>query len=352
MKCDNIRGIFKRVYKMKKAKIKTMIEEKDGPTAVFYANENQKKPKYKKIIFGICAILVVLALSINLIAASFFNFSLFKKDGSKDFAEYSYGEQLAENYEWTAQKAKEIQIENADGKFLNAIQIKNENISHSYIIICHRYGESPETMEKYAKHFYDLGFNIILPYLRGHGESPYKKVSMGWKDSADIVDWVNSIIEKDEKARIALFGVSMGANAVTLAAAEDLPENVRFVISDGCYTSLEELIKEYIKNETSLSSLLTTEFVSLFAENLIGVSLKDADTIKKLEEIRLPIMFINGENDEVVPPLVSKKLYENCDAEGVEEVIIEDGTHGRNMEADEESYWSHIDTFILNNLGI
>ncbi len=337
---------------MKKTKIKRIIEERDGPTVELYINEKNKKPKYKKIIFLIGAVLVALALIINLIAASFLNFSLFKKDGSKDFIEYSYGEQLAENYEWTAQKGEEIQIKNADGKFLNAVQIKNENISHSYIIICHRYGESPETMEKYAKHFYDLGFNIILPYLRGHGESPYKNISMGWGDGADIVNWVNSIIEKDEKARIALFGVSMGANAVTLAAAEDLPRNVRFVISDGCYTSLEELIKEYIKNETSLSSLLTTEFVSVFAENLIGVYLKDADTIKKLKEIQLPIMFINGENDEVVPPLVSKKLYENCDAEGVEEVIIEEGTHGRNIEADEETYWSSIDAFILNNIGI
>ena len=65
MKCDIIKGIFKRVYKMKKTKIKNIIEEQDGPTAVFYADENQKKPKYKKIVFGICAILVVLALSIT-----------------------------------------------------------------------------------------------------------------------------------------------------------------------------------------------------------------------------------------------------------------------------------------------
>ena len=84
----------------------------------------------------------------------------------------------------------------------------------------------------------------------------------------------------------------------------------------------------------------------------MGASLKDADTVKKVRDIELPIMFINAENDIVVPPLLSKRLYENCEAEGVEEVLIENGTHGRNLEADKEAYWANIDAFILNNIGI
>ena len=59
----------------------------------------------------------------------------------------------------------------------------------------------------------------------------------------------------------------------------------------------------------------------------------------------------SAENDTVVPPLISKRLYENCEAEGVEEVIIENGTHGRNLNADKESYWANIDMFVLNNIG-
>ncbi len=337
---------------MKKANIESIIEEKDGPTAIFYVDEKQIKPKLKKIVFVICIFLVISIILANIIAAVFFSFSLFKRNGSKDFAEYSYGQVVSEKFEWISEKSVMIQIENSDAETLNGLEITNEHISHSYIIICHRYGESPEMMEKYAKHFYDLGFNIVLPYLRGHGESPYKNISMGWGDSSDIVAWVKNINENDKNAKIVLFGVSMGANAVTIAAAEDLPENVRLVISDSCYTSLEDLTKEYVKNETPFSALLTTEFMSAFAKNKIGVSLKDADIIKKVGEIELPIMFINGENDTVVPPLVSKRLYENCDAEGVEEVIISEGTHGRNLEADEESYWAHIDGFILNNIGI
>ena len=283
---------------------------------------------------------------------SFFSFVIFKKDGWKRFEEYSYGEQLNNLSEWIKDKSEKTEIENADAKKIPALEIKNEHISHSYVIICHQYGGSPYAMEEYAKHFYEMGFNIILPFMRGHGESPYNNISFGWQDAYDIEALVESIVKKDKEAKIALFGVSLGANAVTLAASEDLPDNVRLAIADSCYTSIEELMKEYIKNETSFSSLLVSKLTSAFAKDKTGVSLKDADTIKKVRYIELPIMFINGENDTVVPPLLSKKLYENCEAEGVEEVLIENGTHGRNLQADKDSYWADIDMFVLNNIGI
>lgn len=306
----------------------------------------------KSAVIAIISLLIIVTVLVNVMSSFVFSFSIFRKDGAESFEEYSYGEKLKSDSDWISEKGKKIEFENSEGKTINAFEIKNEHVSHSYIIICHQYSGGPETMTEYAKHFYKLGFNIILPYMRGHGDSEYNYISLGWDDRLDVADLVTGIIEKDEKARIALFGVSLGANAVTLAAAEDLPENVRLVISDSCYTSLNDLMKEYIKNETSLSSLIVKELLSVLAEEKIGGRLKDADTIVKVRDIELPIMFINGENDEVVPPLVSKRLYENCEAEGVEEVIIEEGTHGRNLQADKETYWAYIDGFILNNIGI
>lgn len=309
------------------------------------------KSKKKIAVLIIVAVLIV-ALLTNIIASMFFSFAIFKKDGWKQFEEYLYGEQLENESEWIEERSEKIQIKNADGEVLTALEIKNDHISNSYIVLCHQYGGSPQSMEEYAKHFYDLGFNIILPYMRGHGESPYKNISLGWKDYTDITDWVESIIDKDNKSKIALFGISMGANAVTLASSETLPKNVRFIIADSCYTSMDELMKVYVKTQTGFSSILTKKLMSLFAESKIGKTFKSADTIVKVKEIELPIMFINGENDAAVPALISKKLYENCEADGVEEVIIDNGTHGKNLQADKDLYWSYIDSFVLNNLGV
>lgn len=306
----------------------------------------------KRAILSIVAIVVVLLVFVNVCVSVFFSFAIFKKDGWKNFEEYSYGEQLKNSSEWISEKSEKVEIKNAEDKALSALEIKNEHVSHSYIVICHQYGGSPYSMEEYVKHFYDLGFNMILPYMRGHGESSYNEISFGWQDSFDIAKWIEYITAKDEDAKIALFGVSLGANAVTLTVSKEISSNIRLVIADSCYTSVDELMKEYIKNETSFSTGITVNLMSGFTKNKIGETFKNADTIVKVRDIELPIMFINGENDTVVPPLVSKKLYENCEADGVEEVIIENGTHGRNLEADKESYWANIDSFILNNLGI
>lgn len=306
----------------------------------------------KRATFTIIALFIVSVTLINIVASIFFSFSIFKKDGWKKFEEYSYGAELKNESPWIEKNSEEIQIKNAEGKLLTALEIKNEHVSHSYIVICHQYGGGPQSMEEYAKHFYELGFNIILPYMRGHGKSAYNNISFGWNDSSDILDWVDSIADKDKKSRIALFGVSMGATAVTLAASEEMPGNVRFVIADSCYISMDTLIKEYVKTQTDFSSFVMKSLISIFSENRMGISFKSADTIARVRDIVLPIMFINGENDTVVPPLISKKLYENCDAQGVEEVIIENGTHGNNLQADKAIYWAHIDAFLLDNLGI
>lgn len=306
----------------------------------------------KRALLSIVAIAVVMFVFVNVCASAFFSFALFKKDGWKKFEEYSYGKELKSESEWISDNSQKIELENEEGKTLTALEIKNEHASHSYIVICHQYGGSPYSMEEYAKHFYDLGFNVILPFMRGHAQSPYENVSFGVEDSFDVISWVENILKKDEKSKIALFGVSLGANAVSLAVSEDFPDNVRLAIADSCYTSTEELIKEYVKNETPFSTLLVTKLTSAFAKDKLGGNSGATDTIIKIRDIELPIMFINGEDDVVVPPLISKRLYENCEAEGVEEVIIENGVHGRNLQADKQAYWSNVDAFILNNLGI
>lgn len=331
-----------------------VIGGSDGPTAIFIKRKSHFKTTKQKVFFAL-AIILVLAVVIEGVIALFLSGFVFKNGGWKSFEEYSYGTEITvtdENEIWLSETSENIEVDNGDGKKLHGLKITNENISHSYAVVCHQYGGSSQTMTAYVKHFYELGFNIVLPDLRGHGKSEYKNISMGWKDSDDIKTWIENIISEDEKAKIVLFGVSLGANAVTLAASEELPENVKLVISDSCYTSVRDLMKEYVNNEIHLPAFPVLNMTSALAESKVGDSFKNADTVGKLKNIDLPIMFINGEEDNVVPPLVSKKLYENCNAEGVEEVIIPEGTHGGNLKADETTYWAKIDTFILNNLGI
>lgn len=309
----------------------------------------------KKRIILLVATVLALILIFDAVSAAVITSSIFSNGGSKSFYKYAYGEEgldfSDENKKWIESNSESVYAEN-DGKKLHALEIKNKNVSHSYVIACHQYGGSAVSMAQYAMHFYELGFNVLLPDLRGFGENEYKKVSMGWEDRLDIVKWCEYITEKDSSARIILFGVSLGASAVTNAAGEELPDSVRAVVADSCYSDVWAAVKGYIKDKPLLQSFPTVNMASAFGNMKNGWSFKDASTVSKAEDVTLPILFIHGENDEFAPISQSNDIFEVCDSDVVDQVIIEDGTHAKNLETDETTYWSEVDLFILNNIGL
>ena len=63
------------------------------------------------------------------------------------------------------------------------------------VIISHGYKGNGETMANYAKMFHELGFNVLLPDDRGHGQSAGKYISFGWLDRLDYLTWLNRLIK-------------------------------------------------------------------------------------------------------------------------------------------------------------
>lgn len=75
-------------------------------------------------------------------------------------------------------------------------------------------------MAQFAKQYYKAGFNILMPDLRGHGDSEGQYTTMGYYESVDVIDWIKEIIKKDPDALIVLHGISMGAATVMLTTGK------------------------------------------------------------------------------------------------------------------------------------
>lgn len=238
---------------------------------------------------------------------------------------------------------------NKYGECLHSIFYKNEG-SHMYAISCHGFTGDPSQNNIYAKRFYEMGYNVLLPYLRGHGKSEHYYCTMGWLDRFDIIDWINYIIEKDREAEIVLHGASMGAVTVMNATGENLPKNVICCIEDCGFTSLWEQYTFQLKGLFKFSPEPVLKLFNPVIKNKTGFDIKDNSPLEQVKKSKTPTLFIHGDKDSTVPFWMNYHLYQNARCEK-ERLVVEGATHAAAGYVYPEIYWNAITKFINKHKG-
>ena len=203
----------------------------------------------------------------------------------------------------------------------------------------------------YAKHYYDLGFNVLLPDARGHGKSGGKYIGMGWDDRLDVLEWVENIVKEDKNARILLHGLSMGASTVLMASGEDMPENVRCIISDGAYSSVWDVFSYRLKSMFSFPAFPVLYMESAYTKMRAGWSFKDASALEQVKKSKTPTLFIHADDDEFIPVKHCNDLYDACGAEK-RQYRVTGARHGQTVTSDFNKYWGEVDRFMLKYFGL
>ena len=235
---------------------------------------------------------------------------------------------------------EEYNIEN-DGLQLHAYDFYQN--SNTYVIVIHGYTSQGLEMGISTKHFYDMGYNVLVPDLRGHGLSEGDYIGMGWDERLDIIAWIDLLEEKDDY-NIILYGVSMGAATLMNTIGENLPDSVKLAIEDCGYTSTWDIFAYQLD---SLFSLPATPFMD--AANVItgiraGYNLKEGP-INQIKNATIPILFIHGDADTFVPFSMLDELYDAA-PNPKEKLVIKGAGHGQAYLVDSETYWNTVDSFI------
>ncbi len=254
----------------------------------------------------------------------------------------------AEREEAWLSGAKYITHRNREDMRLRAWFIPQD--SRRYAVICHGYGGNSKQMLARAKHFYDMGFNVLLPDSRAHGGSDGRMIGMGWPERRDIVEWVYELLRRDEDAQIVLFGISMGAATVMMTAGEVLPKQVKLVIEDCGYTSAWEQFKAVMPPLYHTPPYPVLPVASVLARLRTGYSFRRASALAQMRQCRIPVLFIHGEKDELVPSSMALRLYGAARCEK-QLLIVPEAGHAEAAEKAPELYWDTIRTFIEKYIG-
>lgn len=223
--------------------------------------------------------------------------------------------------------------------------VLTQSDSNKWMIAVHGYTSEGILMAPYARKFYDMGYNVIIPDLRSHGQSEGDYIGMGWDERFDIIDLINYIVENNHDAQIALFGVSMGAATVMNVSGEELPSNVKAIIEDCGYTSVWDQFAYQLDDLFGLPAFPMMHTASLVGKLRAGYWIGEASSIEQVKKSITPTLFIHGDADDFVPYFMLDQLYAASNAEK-EKLVIEGAVHAKSKDVDPELYWSTITNFL------
>lgn len=110
-------------------------------------------------------------------------------------------------------------------------------------------------MSVFAKMYHDWGYNVLAPDARGHGKSQGDYIGFGWPDRKDYVQWIEKVLtENGQQEQITLYGVSMGAATVMMTSGEKLPDNVKAIVEDCGYSTVNQELQYQLKELFNLPS--------------------------------------------------------------------------------------------------
>ena len=190
----------------------------------------------------------------------------------------------------------------------------------------------------------DMGYNVILPDQRAHGNSGGKCLSMGILERLDCLKWTEYAKKKYPESDVILYGISMGAATVLMASELDLPKNVKGIVADCPYNSPKDIMLKFMQRLNIPSFMYF--FIHLGGEFIGNFNLEASSPETAVSKTDIPIFLIHGSSDTIVPVDMSRKIYKNIKSENKDLLIIENAEHGLSYIQNEKEYMEHLCSFL------
>lgn len=307
-------------------------------------------------LVDIIAVIIIIAGAVTY--AGFFFYGVAIKRAPKKFLSKTpdvkvetpvAGASWGEGQEWVSRQSfKNIDILSHEGLKLRGYLLTSERAAGRTAIIAHGYSGKGKDMGACAKLYYEnLGYNVLIPDARGHGESAGNYIGFGWPERHDYLQWIQYVIEETgHAAQIVLHGVSMGGATVLMTSGEALPPQVKAIVSDCAYTSVKEQLSYQLRRMYRLPSFPFVHSASLVTRLKAGYFFGEASALKQVRKAKVPILFIHGDTDTFVPYTMLDKLFEACPSPK-EKFIVPQAGHGLAYDTDKAGYVSKVSSFVV-----
>lgn len=221
------------------------------------------------------------------------------------------------------------------------------------LIFCHgiEVGRTGDGLTELATTLNRRGFGVLQFDFRGHGTSEGKRVSSGWHERMDILGAYDYLISRGVSSNdIGLHGVSMGAGAACLAAAEE--PCIRALSLDTPYANASEMILRETSFRTRLPSWFAMAFIPcavFIGRRLYDIDVEGMAPEKAVSQLDYPVSVIYGTVDSRIPPEHSRRVFDA--SPGSSELwIVEGVSHADSFVENKAEYAERVAEYFLSRL--
>lgn len=221
---------------------------------------------------------------------------------------------------------------------------KTNSVAKGTVVMFHGHGGTKLGVMNEAAEFRKMGYHTLLIDFRAHGNSGGNTCTIGYDEAEDVQLAYQFIKEKDEK-NIVLWGISMGAAAIT-KAMNDFPLEPAKIILEMPFGSILEAAEGRIKMmklpTQPLATLIT--FWGGAEHGFWAFNMKPSEYAKK---ITTPTLLQWGKNDPRVSEKETELIYQHLPA--AKKLVVYENCGHESLCKKENSKWVRsVNNFLTN----
>jgi fermentation-respiration switch protein FrsA (DUF1100 family) len=214
------------------------------------------------------------------------------------------------------------------------------------VVVLHGFAENKDNSIKYAYDFLSLGMHVLIYDHRAFGESTGKYCSMGIMEHKDLSLVITEVKRRlGEHVAIGLHGESMGSITSMMALTSE--PRIEFAVADCGPTYMRDFTKEAYRAMTHLPIGWAAAMMNSIVDRKYHFTMDDIRPADGVAASEVPILFIHGTKDQLIPVWMCPKLYELSRNPHSRMALFEGATHARSHSSDPIRYKKEIVDFLL-----
>jgi pimeloyl-ACP methyl ester carboxylesterase len=257
-------------------------------------------------------------------------------------------------------RGETVSFSSQDGIPLKAWWLPANGTPRGAVIIAHGIDHTRQVMLPRATFLVHGGYDVLAIDLRGHGESSGSVVSPGLLEARDILGAVQYIRSRGDNEPLAVLGVSYGAVASLIAAAQS--SEIAAVISDGAFTSgkdvSEDVRRRYLQDSrtnfwvrallvvSSCPGVVRATALTYYFRSGIYLGPNLLSVLPWASRIGVPVLLISGERDWIVPTERAREILSAIPDDRKELVVVPTAVHDTTYSAAPTLYVNTVLSFL------